>query len=237
MAKKRVKNIIGKKFNKLTIIEDLGYTKVDGTRATNRYVKCLCECGNTIVVSYNNVVVGNTKSCGCLGNGRGKGKGNKNEYYYSIVDGQTVAHVKMSNCDDICLVDKSDWSNLKNYCWHKTKSGYVASNVDGKFMTMQRALIPDVQDGYERHHVNHNRLDNRRQNLQVVTKLENLIDREFKNKTSKQTGVCWYTIKGKWLAYIHKDGEKYILGLFDDEEDAIAVRIQAEIDFGFRDAA
>ena len=234
MARNRL-DLIGSEFGRLTVIEDLGYTKLDGTRATSRLLKCMCECGNTVIVSYSNLQSGRTKSCGCLGGKNGNTK--KNYYYTETIDGVEVAHVKLSNSDNVALVNKEDWENLKDSYWHETKGGYAAAWHNGKLVTMQVALIPNVLEGHERDHINRNRLDNRRCNLRVVSKLENLINREYSNKTSKQTGVCWYSLTSQWLAYIRKDGKQYNLGLFDNEEDAIAVRLQAEEDLGFVNAA
>lgn len=153
-----------------------------------------------------------------------------NSYSYSVIDGSDVVCVKASNCEDIILVDPEDWKWLKNYTWHVTKYGYAAASMNGKFKTMQMALIEDIPDGYERDHINRNRLDNRRCNLRVVTKLDNLRNRKYQTKKSNHTGVCWYTLTGQWLAYITDKGKTYNLGLFDNEYDAIAVRQQAEHD-------
>ena len=53
--------LLGKKFNKLTVIEEL-------KKSVNykRKVKCLCDCGNTTIIDYANLQNGHTKSCGCL---------------------------------------------------------------------------------------------------------------------------------------------------------------------------
>lgn len=48
-------NLIGEKFGRLTVQEWAG----------NGKWKCLCECGNTILVQTDNLKSGNTKSCGC----------------------------------------------------------------------------------------------------------------------------------------------------------------------------
>ena len=59
--------MIGKKFGKLTVIEDAG-------RSPRRYIlwKCRCECGNETIVTSNNLRSGNTKSCGCVGKAKVK---------------------------------------------------------------------------------------------------------------------------------------------------------------------
>lgn len=229
MGRKKI-DVVGKKFGKLLVIEDLGYVNVDGEPTTNRYVKCLCDCGNITIVCYNSLTQGYTKSCGCLKNETGGRPRKYNEYHIGIFEGNPVVYVKASNKDIDILVDIDDWEILKDTCWHITKNGYASGVYNGKLIQMQIAIIPEVPNGYERDHINRNRTDNRKCNLRVVTKLENLHNRDYKNKTSSQTGVCWYLLTKQWLAYITNQGEYITLGLFDNEEDAIAVRKQAEID-------
>ena len=56
-----IKNRIGERFGKLTVIEDTG------KRENGKVVwKCQCDCGNFCEVSSNSLITGNTKSCGCL---------------------------------------------------------------------------------------------------------------------------------------------------------------------------
>lgn len=52
---------IGKKFNKLTILEEI-HTEEKG----RRYVYCQCECGSKKVIRYDGLKSGRLKSCGCL---------------------------------------------------------------------------------------------------------------------------------------------------------------------------
>lgn len=53
----------GKKFNKLTIIADLGLKQ--GKRQRARYVRCLCDCGNEADCRLDNLQNGRPRSCGC----------------------------------------------------------------------------------------------------------------------------------------------------------------------------
>ncbi|WP_417444603.1 hypothetical protein [Joostella sp.] len=53
--------MIGKKFNRLTIISFIG---IDNYR--NKVWKCVCVCGNYTKASTTSLKKGNTKSCGCL---------------------------------------------------------------------------------------------------------------------------------------------------------------------------
>lgn len=58
-------NVIGKTFNFLKVVslQEIRRFKSGGTE---RYYKCVCECGNETVVGISNLRCGMTKSCGCL---------------------------------------------------------------------------------------------------------------------------------------------------------------------------
>lgn len=51
----------GERFGKLITIEDTG--KTDSSR--HKLWRCICDCGNEIIVASRNLTTGNTKSCGC----------------------------------------------------------------------------------------------------------------------------------------------------------------------------
>lgn len=58
----RAKDMIGKTYNRLTIIAVLTKKSPQG----HTYVDCVCSCGTQVIAQANNVASGNTKSCGCL---------------------------------------------------------------------------------------------------------------------------------------------------------------------------
>jgi hypothetical protein len=55
------RDLTNQKYNKLTVLE---YSHTKNKKA---YWKCKCECGKTIVASSSNIVQGQVKSCGCVG--------------------------------------------------------------------------------------------------------------------------------------------------------------------------
>ena len=87
---------------------------------------------------------------------------------------------------------------------------------------------------YEIDHVDHDRSNNKWNNLRVVCRKLNSRNLS-KNKTNSSgyTGVNWHTSKNKWRAYIMVDYKQVYLGLFKEKEDAIAARKAAEIKYGF----
>ena len=54
-------NLTGRRFGRLTVIEEAGRDKFSRT-----LWKCECECGNEKIVPYGRLVRGDTRSCGCL---------------------------------------------------------------------------------------------------------------------------------------------------------------------------
>ena len=78
-------------------------------------------------------------------------------------------------------------------------------------------------------HINHNTLDNRKENLRICTKKQN--ERNIKlrsNNVSGYTGVGFHKETNKWRAYIQKDNKLITLGLFKNKKDAIKARKEAE---------
>lgn len=64
--KKETGLVIGEKYGRWLIIEDMGYLYNKNTGKNRRIVKCQCECGviKTMVLAV--LISGATKSCGCL---------------------------------------------------------------------------------------------------------------------------------------------------------------------------
>ncbi len=85
-------------------------------------------------------------------------------------------------------------------------------------------------------HINHDGLDNRRENLREVTPSENSRNRRSKvfGGRSKYKGVFWGKESQKWEAIITKSSIKTIIGTFDTElEAAKAYDAEATAFWGF----
>lgn len=55
-----MRDLTGKRFGRLVAIEDVG------SRRKRRVWKCMCDCGNEVLVESTSLIQGNTRSCGCL---------------------------------------------------------------------------------------------------------------------------------------------------------------------------
>ena len=72
--------------------------------------------------------------------------------------------------------------------------------------------------------------DNRKSNLEVCNATQNNINRQSIN-VSGYTGVSYDTNRGKWKASISVNNRTVNLGRFDNIEDAINARKNAEIKY------
>ena len=66
----RADNLIGKRFGKLIVVEEAGFTTHTSGKRSRLY-KCLCDCGNYCITQHQYLVCGDTTSCGCI---RSKGE-------------------------------------------------------------------------------------------------------------------------------------------------------------------
>lgn len=91
-------------------------------------------------------------------------------------------------------------------------------------MYMHRMIL-DPPHGMFIDHINGNGLDNRRENIRLVTPSQNALNarRAFRNKQSKYRGVSISQapgVEGLWVAFIRANKKHKNLGYFKDEEAA-----------------
>ena len=84
-------------------------------------------------------------------------------------------------------------------------------------------------------HIDGNGLNNRLTNLRVVTKQDNARNQKTRsNNTSGTMGVYWSKSSKKWKVGIMVNGGKALhLGYYEDKDEAIKVRKEAEVKHGF----
>ena len=93
-------------------------------------------------------------------------------------------------------------------------------------------LVMDCPNDMVVDHINHNRLDNRKENLRICNSSQNNMNRNKNNrKTSGYTGVCYKPKINKWQAYIKEKKKPIHLGYYNTPEEANEIRKQAEIDY------
>ena len=85
-------------------------------------------------------------------------------------------------------------------------------------------------------HINHQRDDNRLENLRVVTRKQNCRNLSLpKKNTSGVVGVTFDNSLKKWKSQINIDGKNMNLGSFSTFEKAVTARKSAENFYGFHE--
>lgn len=123
--------------------------------------------------------------------------------------------IKLFRLEEYVLVDEEEYDYLSQFRWTKATVGYAVRSHKGESILMHRELMGLVKgDGKLVDHKNHNKLDNRKENLRICTKLENQVHQRAKKRKdgsshSKYKGVsrrstnsvrpwrCRVTYKGK----------------------------------------
>ena len=95
------------------------------------------------------------------------------------------------------IVDKNDVERVLQYKWSLISSGYIVAYENDKTILLHRFLMQCPNDKVV-DHINHNKKDNRRKNLRIITQKENCY-----NKIKKPKGITQYKPKnGKKTYYI-----------------------------------
>lgn len=211
--------------------------KKNGSTETRWY--CSCDCGNKkeiLVIGYN-LKNGNTTSCGCehLKNAKRSGKltgrinGKKNKKYNSYnLSGEYGIGYTFKN--EEFYFDLEDYDKIKEYCWYIDKNGYVISCTAEEDILMHR-LIMGLKKGDQQEvdHIYHKTNDNRKTQLRIVCSSENNMNKGLQsNNTSGYKGISYNKQYGKWEAEIGAYNHKIKLGYFENKDEAIKARKQAE---------
>lgn len=136
--------------------------------------------------------------------------------------------------DKQVLVDDDDYLILSQYHWYVTTYGYATRmvNIDDKRTSIQmHRQIMNAPKDKEVDHINHDKLDNRKVNLRICTKSQNMSNMyPSKSNKSGYRGVILNKKTGKWEAFISVDKKKHHLGLYTKLEDAVKARQKAAVE-------
>ena len=209
-------------FGRLRVIEQADdYIAPNGTHYAQWLCECSCEEQNRVIVRSANLISGSIVSCGCYNAERLK----QRKYNKNDLSGE-YGILWLNGTGEECYFDLEDAKIILQYTWCNS-NGYAITVIDGSNVPMHQLLGYHAPD-----HYNHNKLDNRKENLIVCTPQENARNRPiYSNNTSGFIGVGWVKKYNQWRARIYIDDREKHLGCFNNKEDAIKVRLQAEVKY------
>lgn len=216
-------DLTGKKFGMLTVI-GVDKERNDFDRI---YWNCICDCGNPnyISVATSNLNDGSTTSCGCK---RATTLKNMLKKYnnYSMHGDYVIGYTTNTNKE--FKIDKEDFDRIKDRAWRESPYGYIISSNKSDNIYLHRVIM-DCPENLEVDHINHDKTDNRKNNLRTCSHQQNNYNKLMsKFNTSGHTGVQWDKRNNRWRSRISVNGKDIHLGLFKEYEDAVKAREEAE---------
>lgn len=129
------------------------------------------------------------------------------------------------------LIDAVDADLIMPFKWHllrvgrgyaRRKEGDWRYGTERKIFVHREILgLPRYRDGREGDHKNRDSLDNRRENLRIVTHGQNQQNMSSaRNSTSQYRGVSWDRYKQLWCGSVNAHGRRVFIQFFRDEESA-----------------
>lgn len=126
----------------------------------------------------------------------------------------------------VALVDDEDfdWLNQWKWCVLAVRSRFYAVRASyhpkREYIYLHREIL-SAPKGMQVDHINHDGLDNRRNNLRLATNAENNQNKGLRpDNTSGFKGTTWDRSRNKWLAQVWVNGRHVHLGRFDELEEA-----------------
>ncbi len=223
----KFKDLTGQRFGRLTVIKQIPNNENNKVRWL-----CQCDCGNTHITITHNLIKGLCRSCGCLQ----QEVINKNQQRkYNTYDLSGEYGIGYTYKGEEFYFDLEDYDKIKDYCWRIDSSGYVISTINKTHSILRfHRLVMNILDNPDIYvdHIYHNKNDNRKSQLRLVTVQQNNFNVLIpKDNTSGYKGVYWHKNHNQWESLISYKGKQIYLGLYNNIEDAIKARQEAEIKY------
>jgi hypothetical protein len=142
----------------------------------------------------------------------------------------------------VALVDDEDFEALNQFNWYAAQRDtrwYAMRNgpkVKRKrlYMVMMHREIVNAPCGVDVDHWNRDGLDNRRKNLRLCSRTENLRNKRRRyDSKSPYKGICYRVPNQSWQVRIRRDREEIHIGYFPDPiSAAVAYDVAAILLFG-----
>ena len=218
---------MGQKIDRWTVIK-----RVENGKYGESMWLCQCECNgeNSLkIIRGSHLKDGGTKSCGCLQREL-LAKNNKLRLKYNTYDLSEEYGIGWVEEGEEFYFDLEDYDLIKNYSWKEDQSGYIYTCLDNNLIKMHR-LIMNCPEDMDIDHIFHNKRDNRKSELRIVTESQNMMNQKIRiDNTSGVKGVSWDNRIDKWQAYIGINNKIIRLGYYDNKKDAVKIRKQAELE-------
>lgn len=158
----------------------------------------------------------------------------KNDYIFEENIVKIVLRDKKQNIIDYCIIDKDNYNKIKKYKWYKSHGYCVTKGIIKDNGIRIHNIIMDNLDYIDEiiyDHQDKDKMNNRKDNLRLVTNQENSMNMGKKvTNTSGVTGVHQYNqdLESKWDTFITYKYKPIWLGRYLNFDEAVIARLEGE---------
>lgn len=229
----KFEDLTGRIFGELTVVSRAAdYILPCGKKQT--MWNCKCSCGKDFVTRALQLKNGESKSCGHLQR-EIVSQLMQSKRSYNTYDLSGEYGIGIDNNEKQFYFDIEDYDKIKDYYWAINGNGYVESiDKNDNKIYLHRLVMHVLHESWQVVQVDHihgekTRNDNRKSNLRIATRSQNNMNIGVRNNnTSGVTGVGFVKKRNKWRARIKIHDKEIHLGEFDNFEDAVNARKDAE---------
>lgn len=203
----------GDRFGKLTVIQR------SESRGKNVFYTVSCDCGTVKDLQANQLLSGNTKSCGCLLEAK---RGSRRENHGLA---KTKEYKIWSS-----IIKRTSFPHKSTRKWYYDKGIKMSDEWRSSFVKFLEDM-GNCPDGYSIDRIDPDG-DYCKENCRWASKaLQSINKGLYETNTSGKTGVSFIKRDSKWVAYIYVGEHRIHLGTFSSFEEACAARDEAEIKY------
>lgn len=231
------KNLVGEHFGKLTVIRQVeDYVTPQGVHCAKWECKCSCGSQRLVYATTFNLKHNKCPSCGCS---RKQPKPKSRKYNRYNLSGEYG--IGYTDKGEEFWFDLEDYDKIKDYYWSYDSHGYVItqerSGEKRKRILLHRLVMGNIPSNLVVDHRRHpprtdHKIDNRKSNLQIKTNSQNMMNTHpYTTTRSGVLGVTYDKTSNKWQSRIGINGKRIHLGWFDNKDDTIKARKEAEVKY------
>lgn len=234
----KVRNdLTGTRFGRLIVLKQAEDYINPNTGVRTAQWLCQCDCGSEPFVITGGRLKDKkhpTISCGCYNKEVNIRRLKQyNVFSEPFVDEHGEYYIGFThNTNKEFYIDAQDYHKVKDWCWSEVKGKgtnftRIQARINGETILMHIYL------GYSNYdHVDRNELNNRRHNLRPCTITQNNMNKSVRSdNTSKITGVSFDKQRMQWMVRLQVDKQVKYRKRFDNKEDAIRARLNAEKEY------
>lgn len=225
------KDISGNKYGSLTVIQRADDIIYKDNKSYPAYL-CKCECGNECIKAATYLKGSNNPCCDeCVSKKQTVSRYRDNIFIHK----EDCCEILCSNSDQTIKIDTEDEERVSKHCWYVHKSdkcdtlyyAYGKDRIKRNHLKMHKYILECDDDELVIDHINHNGLDNRKENLKVCFTNENSWNQIPKGNIPYKN-ITFNKRKNKFVVSFKRYGECIYSTYCNTLDEAVNIRNKVE---------